>query len=573
MSRTEFLSISVAIHAILLVLAFLMPKPFPAPRLPEYTEELIYVQPASAGKPGIKSGSAGSGASGKGNYIAQVSPPRNGRIVSTGAHNGAKRPATAADNKKILPFAGQAKPAPASSRRTNLPEKISKIHASVTSQKASLNPPVPQEINQAAHAPAAPASLPEIKVIPEERAEAVGVKVDRQTVNFKYQQGWPAPGMAGVMVNVLGGKSGAKVGWRAKSDEKWLILSPSSGSAPGVLKLGIIPYKSVGFYDSTVSIKPLSPGVKGDHVEVTLMVFPKEKGKPYLPHSNYDKYMNGNCKVCHMPKDLLPEPDFLQKPAFCSLCHNPSGMANAFVTPVGGGHTGMKAGAGGTKIPSLGANPEGPFSDMMSAHLPGGRIECITCHNVMEKPGDYGRTWEPASSGDGVNWWLYKGGWSGMGYMEPKVYVVENISEMPKTVHEMRRWQVPASKYSYDAADGVIIFNQPVSKRYSVYVTLTEPYLRVSTQNNALCYDCHSENTHQGLNCLTCHRIHGARNAGDVRGRLRTPFGVKKVSFDGRVFAKNGSGICDACHPLSGRHLKYKGESCTKCHTHKGGFD
>ncbi|MHB8173414.1 MAG: hypothetical protein ACYDFU_02985, partial [Nitrospirota bacterium] len=99
----------------------------------------------------------------------------------------------------------------------------------------------------------------------------------------------------------------------------------------GLIKIGVIPYKSVGFYDATVSIAPSSPGVKGDKVEVTLMVLPEDKGKPYLPHSNYDKYMNGDCKVCHMPDKLLPEPDFLQKPAFCSLCHNPSGMANAFV--------------------------------------------------------------------------------------------------------------------------------------------------------------------------------------------------------------------------------------------------
>ncbi len=541
MSRTEFLSISVAIHAILLVAAFLMPKPFPAPKLPKYTEELIYVQPVSIGNPGIGSNADNGGASGEGSYAAS-------------------------------PSAGPPKPASETPEYASPPGKTSKIPAPGTPPKKFYSPPVPGK-NQAARMPSAPASEPEIKAIPEERAEAVGVKVDRQTVNFKYQQGWPAPAMTSVTVNVLGGKNGAKVGWKAKSDEKWLILSPSSGTAPGLLKIGIIPYKSVGFYDSTVSIKPLSPGIKGDKVEVTLMVFPKDRGKPYLPHSDYDKYMNGNCKVCHMPKDLLPEPDFLQRPAFCSLCHNPSGMANAFVVPVGGGHTGARAGAGGTKIPSLGANPSGPFSDMMSAHLPGGRIECVTCHNVMEKPGDYGRTWEPASSGDGVNWWLYKGGWSGMGYMEPKVYVVENISEIPKTVHEMRRRQVPASEYSYDAADGVIIFNQPVSKGYSVYVTLTEPYLRVSTKNNALCYDCHSENTHQGLNCLICHRIHGARNAKDVRGRLRTPFGVKRVSFDGRVFAKNGSGICDACHPLSGIHLKYKGKECTKCHAHKGGFD
>ena len=47
MNRTEFLSLSVAIHAILLAAAFLMPAPFPSPKLPKYPEELLYVQPVN----------------------------------------------------------------------------------------------------------------------------------------------------------------------------------------------------------------------------------------------------------------------------------------------------------------------------------------------------------------------------------------------------------------------------------------------------------------------------------------------------------------------------------------------
>ncbi len=47
MNRTEFLSLSVAIHAILIAAAFLMPAPFPSPKLPKYAEELLYVQPVN----------------------------------------------------------------------------------------------------------------------------------------------------------------------------------------------------------------------------------------------------------------------------------------------------------------------------------------------------------------------------------------------------------------------------------------------------------------------------------------------------------------------------------------------
>lgn len=404
------------------------------------------------------------------------------------------------------------------------------------------------------------------------------MKADRETVNFKYQKGWPAPGMVKVQVNVLGAEGGGNVSWKAKADEDWLIVSPSSGAAPGLIRIGVDPGKvAVGFYDATVSIVPSDAGVKGDEVDVTLMVLPKGKGTPYLPHSAYDGYMNGECKVCHMPEELLPEPDFMSKPEFCLLCHNPSGMAKAFVLPKGGHPMGIKAGAGGTRFPTLGTDPKGPWSDRMGTHLPGGKIVCITCHNVMEKPGDYGRSWEPASSDDGVNWCLYKGGWDGMGYITPKVYLAESIAKMPKKVREMRRMEVSPSEYSYDEREGVIIFKKPVPKSYSVYVTLANPYLRITTEHNALCYDCHSENTHEGLNCLVCHRIHGGENAKAVRDMVRTGSGVKKVYFSGREgsgsFADgSGSGICEVCHALTGSHLKYKSKDCTKCHNHMDGF-
>jgi hypothetical protein len=582
MNRTEFLSLSVAIHALLLAAAFLMPAPFPPPELPKYAEELLYVQPVNLGA--LPDGhcdtgktAADSSPGGPSAKRADKGPGLKADITSR-KHGSVRVWPTGPDNPRLV-SAGPSPLQAASPAAAAAPA----VHNAQPSRRLAAQPaavtPAPLALPSAPSSttPASPA--PEIKAVAERRVlAAMGVKAERETVNFKYQKGWPAPGMVRVRVNVLGPEGGTKVSWKAKADEDWLIVSPVSGAAPGVVRIGVDPAKvSVGFYDAAVSIVPSDAGVKGDEVDVTLMVLPKEKGTQYLPHYAYDGYMNGDCKVCHMPEALLPEPDFMSKPEFCSLCHNPSGMARAFVLPRGGHPMGIKAGAGGTRFPTLGADPKGPWSDRMGTHLPGGKVVCITCHNVMEKPGDYGRSWEPASSDDGVNWWLYKGGWDGMGYIEPKVYMAESITKMPNKVRDMRRMEVSPSEYSYDEREGVVIFKKPVPKPYSVYVTLTNPYLRITTEHNALCYDCHSENTHEGLNCLVCHRIHGGGNAKAVRDMIRTANGVKKVYFSGREgngsFADGGgSGICEVCHALSGSHLKYRSKDCTRCHNHVDGF-
>ena len=471
MNRTEFLSLSVAIHAILLAAAFLMPAPFPSPKLPKYAEELLYVQPVNLeARPGVYHHT--------GTTAAYLSPESSQETAKADKDFGSKVAIAAPPSGQgAAPPAVIAHPAAAPAAPAVHPAQPSTRLAARPAAVTPAPPASPAAPSSLPHSSLAASPAPEIKAVAETRVPAaLGVKADRETVNFKYQKGWPAPGMVRVRVNVLGAEGGGKVSWKAKADEDWLIVSPLSGAAPGLIRIGVDPGKvSVGFYDATVSILPSDAGVKGDEVDVTLMVLPKEKGTPYLPHFAYDGYMNGECKVCHMPEALLPEPDFMSKPEFCSLCHNPSGMAKAFVLPHGGHPSGVKAGAGGTRFPTRGTDPKGPWSDRLGTHLPGGKIVCITCHNVMEKPGDYGRTWEPASSDDGVNWWLYKGGWDGMGYITPKVYLSESIAKMPKKVREMRRMEASPSDYSYDEREGVIIFKKPVPKSYSVYVTLYQP--------------------------------------------------------------------------------------------------
>jgi hypothetical protein len=309
------------------------------------------------------------------------------------------------------------------------------------------------------------------------------------------------------------------------------------------------------------------------------MVLPKSAGGKELPHSSWDEYMNGECKVCHLPEQVMAAREMLE-PKFCGLCHSPSGMAQSRV-PVRGGHPVMvDAGTGGTKMPTRGTVATGPASDRMDTHLLGGKkVVCVTCHNVMEKPGERGRAWEMTETADQRSYSLSQGGWENSGYIVPKVYVTHSLLPMPKHLKDARQYLADPRDYAYDESDGTIRFKSRLDKKDYVYVTLTNPYLRVTTQDNALCYDCHFENTHQGMNCLVCHRAHGTGNINGIREMVRTPDGTRKVVFTGRLgpgsFASGtGLGICEVCHPLKQHRdgKDYTGADCTGCHRHRDGF-
>lgn len=78
--------------------------------------------------------------------------------------------------------------------------------------------------------------------------------------------------------------------------------------------------------------------------------------------------------------------------------------------------------------------------------------------------------------------------------------------------------------------------------------------------------------------------MHGTSNIKCIRQSVRTPehTGKKVVfrSFKGKdSFADGGSardGICDACHNAHTKHKDgrdYAASDCTRCHTHKNGFE
>jgi len=412
-------------------------------------------------------------------------------------------------------------------------------------------------------------------------AHAKGIRTGKSSLNFKYQKGWPAPGVIRMSI------SSAGPGWRASSDKQWIMLSPATGKGDDEIGVGVLATSlEPGYHEGTVSLTPDGQGTEPAAISVSVMVLPEDPGTPELPHMAWDDYMDGNCKVCHLPKALMPSPDFMSRPEFCALCHNPSGMAAESLIGDGGHPVMVNITSGGSRRPSWGTVDKGPYSDRMATHLLGGsKVVCVTCHNVMYKPGDFGRTWELASSTDDMVFELAKGGWSQMGYLVPKVYVTDRLMPMPDRLAGLRAFMARPSSYTINDAEGTIKFKKPVRKGAYVYVTLSSPYLRVPTANNTLCYDCHSENTHQGLGCLACHIMHGTTNIMAVRGKVRTSSGaLRSVVF--RSYSGPGSfadsigdpdGICEVCHdPGQGKYHKdnsdYIGKDCTSCHPHSLGF-
>jgi hypothetical protein len=286
----------------------------------------------------------------------------------------------------------------------------------------------------------------------------------------------------------------------------------------------------------------------------------------------------------------MPTKDYLDTPEFCELCHTGNGIASG-ATPGSGGHpVGVPAGSGGSLMPLTGTVPDGMYSDDMSTHLHGGSIVCVTCHNVMHKPDDLGRAWEICQQESGGTYRAEMGGWSNMGYIEPKVYATDTLLRGPDMFGNIKKYRLKPEEFTYDPEYGTITIKKPLSSDRFVYATLSEPYVRISTRNDAHCYACHDQAPHMGLGCLSCHEMHGTRNLMAVRDRVYVGGGehseVRYLSAEGKNSLADGDdridGICEVCHTKTKFHGStqaknagdphHAGESCVSCHPHSTGF-
>lgn len=112
-------------------------------------------------------------------------------------------------------------------------------------------------------------------------------------------------------------------------------------------------------------------------------------------------------------------------------------------------------------------------------------------------------------------------------------------------------------------------------------------------QSRPQCDRCHSEEAHEGLECVVCHDPHGTANAYLLRARITLPAslgeadvhvtrpegatldGFVRQGVDGGVA---GTGFCEVCHTRTAHYTRqgngsaHHGELCSSCHAHATGF-
>jgi len=245
-------------------------------------------------------------------------------------------------------------------------------------------------------------------------------------------------------------------------------------------------------------------------------------------------------------------------------------------------------------MPTYGNITSGEFNNQPFSRLKDGKsLLCVTCHNVMQKTEDYGRVWEYTTTSDQLTYTLENGGWSLYGYLVPRVYRDSSLWTGPTFSKDKKGYLVDPSWYTYDETAGTVTFRQVQSVSDYVYVTLDYPYLRASSEGDRLCSDCHTHVTHEGVNCLTCHRAHNTDNLDGIRDKVRTSnlttIQITFLDYTGvNSFADGDTvydGICEVCHTQTKYYTRdgtgfadhsggfnYDRTNCASCHSHELGF-
>jgi len=309
-------------------------------------------------------------------------------------------------------------------------------------------------------------------------------------------------------------------------------------------------------------------------------------------HYEWDWWFSGDCADCHNTVQTFLQTDYLDSEDFCYTCHNTASLAHDLpFVPAGHGVMASITSTGIT-LPTYGNYTTGETDNRLYANLPGGMVTCITCHNVMQNTEDVARVWELTTTSDNLTYTMQNGSWDTNGHYEPKVYRDTSLWSGPAMAIDRKAYLVDESEYEYDPSAGTITFISAQDPLDYIYVTLDYPSLRVSTVNNRLCSECHTQQTHQPagyeFNCLDCHSAHGTNNTMLVRETINPPatgrMPVVFVNYTGTTasFSNTGgaqSGPCEVCHTQTLYHKQdrtgqshYDGEDCTGCHSHASGF-
>jgi Tol biopolymer transport system component len=309
-----------------------------------------------------------------------------------------------------------------------------------------------------------------------------------------------------------------------------------------------------------------------------------------LPHRSVKQNPDFNgCGICHFSGQSIFLPtDYADSSTLCYSCHNAAGVTHD-VTPAGTRHMMADASSPRVKFPSYGN---------VTAVMPGGKVNCVTCHDPMTKYEDMNRRWEWTATSDGYKFRLYNGGWGENSYLKPRIYR-KPFGPEPIYPYLKKYYLHDPAEYSYNEYSGTIIFKTKQAYEDRPYgandcmVAIDYPYLRVSNTGNTMCLDCHTQTTHKGSNCLTCHTAHNTPNRDDIRQSVRTTdLSEQPVVFNcltgAGSFADGDAtrnGICEVCHTQTKYYrrdgtgfvnhsggVNYDRTNCTVCHTHGSGF-
>jgi len=322
-------------------------------------------------------------------------------------------------------------------------------------------------------------------------------------------------------------------------------------------------------------------------------VYIKAQAFPQRTHYNWDWWlMRGDCTDCHQTAQTFLSAGYKDSESFCYSCHNAASAGHGRSIGLPGHGVMASITSAGITTPTYG-NFTGESDNRPYAHLPGGMVTCVTCHNIMQNPEDVARKWELTSTTDNLTYTMQNGGWEESGYYEPKVYRDTSLWSGPGMVIDTGKYLVDPSEYAYDATAGTITFRSAQDPAVYIYVTLDFPSLRVSTLGDRLCSDCHPQQTHMGANCLVCHRAHGTGNIALIGERVTLPnwstANTVFTSLTGSSSFADGDGtydgVCEVCHTTTKYYrndgsgfanhsggFNYDRKDCTACHTHASGF-
>jgi predicted CXXCH cytochrome family protein len=391
-------------------------------------------------------------------------------------------------------------------------------------------------------------------------------------------------------------------------------ITPSGGSTTWYLATGttswtytwVLPIKGTFTIKSRATDNVSNVGTPSASNNVTITAY----GNPELEHYNWNTpAATGGCNSCHTnlnangtaasspTNTFLSATSYRKKQSFCYSCHNAGGVAHEN-TLSGLQHSTMvnvTTSTNGDKKPTYGNITAGETNNKMVSRLKNGKkVVCMTCHNTMKKSEDYGRVWENTSTTDHKTYKLVRKGWNIYGSLALKVYSSTGPLTVPTYSKTRKSYLVDPSQYAYTEVSGLIKFNTAKSSSRYFYVTLDYPDLRVSSQNNNICADCHTQQTHKSNNCFVCHSAHNnSSNIVDVRSQVRIPTHTARSVIFKRYTGVNSfadgnspySGVCYVCHtqtkyyrydgsgaPNHADGINYNGKNCINCHSHTNGF-